>query len=98
DVVGGRSAQQTPNRQLPPDALSAGGGLATWSDPGRAHAQRQEAGALQALAAPPPSQVHAGALACGQGQLLERAGLLAVARPWPSASPLIRRRGGGELV
>jgi hypothetical protein len=40
-------------------------------DPGRADPQAQEAGALQALAASPPDQVHTGRLACGRGELGE---------------------------
>jgi hypothetical protein len=41
-----------------------------WDDPGRAHPQRQEAAALQALAATPPDKLHAGLLPGGQGKIL----------------------------
>jgi hypothetical protein len=43
-------------------------------DPDRADPQGHKAGALPALAGPPPDQLHAGGLAGGQGELGERAG------------------------
>jgi len=90
-LVGGPFDQQPTGRQLPASPVGTGGGLAAWGDPGRADPQRHKAGALQALAAPPPDQLHARLLPGLEGELLQRARLVAVARP--PALPRVRRGG-----
>jgi hypothetical protein len=69
-----------------------------WGDPGRAHPQRQEPAALQALAAPPPDQLDAGLLPGRGGQLGERGRRLPVARPGTAALARVRRSGGVHML
>jgi site-specific DNA recombinase len=63
--------QQPTGRQFPPGVVGTGGSLAAWDDPSRTDPQGLEAGALQALAAPPPDQLDAGLRPGRQGELLE---------------------------
>src|SRR4029453_6968681 len=92
-LVGWPFDQQPADRQLPPDAVGTGGGLSAWGDARRADPEHQEAGAVQTLAASPPDQLHAGLLPGSEGELPERAGLVAVPRPWATTPPRVRRRG-----
>jgi site-specific DNA recombinase len=97
-LVRGPLDQQPTGRQFPPGVVGPGGSLAAWSDPGRTDPQGQEAGALQALAGPPPDQLDAGLRPGRQGELLERGRLVAIPRPGTAARSGVGRRGRVHLL
>jgi hypothetical protein len=97
--LAGRPFDQQPTHgQLPPSAVGTCGGLAAWGAPSRTDPQGQEAGALQALAAPPPDQLDAGLRPGRQGELLERGRPVAIPRPGTATPPGVRRRGRVHLL